>query len=809
MRSPNVGLRGVTVALLWAASIGSGAQFTLILRPGGNTWKIDEVEKISFNNKDAVRVANSPRATDLRADEYRKLQPQPILRVGILRKHQGGYLVRRDGGIWLPAAPDNAPPKATVSYAGLWSAATVTVQRDRSGKSATTLNGRELFAILPGGNRDEAVANFLMDENNFTGVGERNADAAFEERMSLLVAVGPSLGPAGGAKLRAMLLSDMVGSEQRLASGMAPYSSLLAELKVVAVSLQAFPNDPAQQKARASLLGRKASVDRRIAILKAFSAGELWDALLDKYGDFEQLDDSFPDLRTMREKAFIQSVAYHRDEGQRLRAKGDFDGALRELQTAQHRNPVDAGGESLVDLVRIEAARARSKVGVHKAIDSTAPVQSEIRRHLLFAENYMNDKRSDEAEREILAAEVLDKSSLDIVLARAKLARARTQPLKALAILDEYDRRAFTSEEITAGEMLRGNVVYELKRTKESLKAAMADAERDGDYGKAFTSAQSGLEIDADDGDFLLSVGRFAAIVRKPAVAEEAWQHYLKLSWVPGAAAAQRTAVYHDLPKIKETIPEPEGPGNWFSGYKSRPGSPYCPISLTFNAHVARVLSANKQTTTFQWNGAHLVQVAVEQQPGGAKSTYYFDYFGDNGGVRRVSTEEIRDPPAVPKFTINGPVAAGKAVYTAMRNNPTFDPLMAQKLTGKNVATVVVGNAYFNPFAWDGIYMFMVEYDSMGRVSLARQVPVGSQQAPLHTFEFAWDRDSRLRSITERGSGSYQRTMSYTGGKLSSEVITFRGTSSKIEYRYKGDILIEAECGNDPTLDGHGRKVTF
>lgn len=809
MRSPNVGLRGVAVALLWTASIGSGAQFTLILRPGGNTWKIDEVEKISFNNKDAVRVTNSSRATDLRADEYKKLQQQPVLRVGILRRHAAGYLVRRDGSLWLATAPDNASPKGTASFAGLWNAATVTVQKDRSGKSTTTLNGKELFAVLPGGNRDEAVANFLMDESNFTGVGERNADAAFEERMSLLIAVGPSLGPVGGAKLRAMLLSDMQGTEQRFASGMAPYSSLLAELKVVAVSLQAFPNDAAQQKARAALLDRKAAVDRRIAILKVFSAGELWDALLDKYGDFEQLDDSFPDLRGMREKAFVQSVAYHQAEGQTLRAKGDFDGALRELQMAQSRNPVDAGVESLVDLVRIEAARARSKVGVHKAIDVTAPVQSEIRRHLLFAENYMNDKRTADAEREILAAEALDKSSLDIVLARAKLARARTQPLKALTILDEYDRRAFTSDEITAGETLRGNIVYELKMSKESLKTAIADAERDGDYGKAFSSAQSGLEIDADDRDFLLSVGRFAAIVRKSAVAEGAWQHYLKLSWAPGAGAAQRTAVYHDLPKIKETIPEPEGSVNWFSGYKSRPGSPYCPISLTFNAHVTRVVSANKQTTTFQWNAAQLVQVGVEQQPGGSRATYYFDYFGDNGGVRRVATEEIRDPPAVPKFTTNGPVAAGKAVYTAMRNNPTFDPLMVQKLTGKNVATVVVGNPYFNPFAWEGIYMFMVEYDSKGRVKLARQVPVGSQQTPLHTFEFAWDDNSRLHSITEKGSGNYQRTMNYSGAKLSSELITFHGASAKIEYRYKGDILSEADCGNDPSLDGHSRKVTF
>jgi len=49
-----------------------------------------------------------------------------------------------------------------------------------------------------------------------------------------------------------------------------------------------------------------------VAILKAFRAGEFWDAYLDKYGDFERWDNSYLDLRKSREQAFLLSGQQHR-----------------------------------------------------------------------------------------------------------------------------------------------------------------------------------------------------------------------------------------------------------------------------------------------------------------------------------------------------------------------------------------------------------------------------------------------------------------------------------------------------------------
>jgi hypothetical protein len=51
--------------------------------------------------------------------------------------------------------------------------------------------------------------------------------------------------------------------------------------------------------------------------------------------------------------------------------------------------------------------------------------------------------------------------------------------------------------------------------------------------------------------------------------------------------------------------------------------------------------------------------------------------------------------------------------------------------------------------------------------------------------------------------------MTYSGNKLMVETVVFAGRSSKIEYKYKGDRLLEANCGDDVSLDSRSRHVTF
>jgi hypothetical protein len=92
-------------------------------------------------------------------------------------------------------------------------------------------------------------------------------------------------------------------------------------------------------------------------------------------------------------------------------------------------------------------------------------------------------------------------------------------------------------------------------------------------------------------------------------------------------------------------------------------------------------------------------------------------------------------------------------------------------------------------------------------VKSARQIPAAGQAS--RTLDFKWDGDSlRLIEIAERG-GVYKRTMTYSGNKLMMETVVFGGRSSRIEYKYRGDQLLEANCNDDVSLDSRSRHVTF
>lgn len=808
MQSSRVRFGGLFLLLSVAATSSQAAELVLILRPDGTSWQIEDARRITFNRKDRLRAGRSG-AEELSGDEYKKLTPLQILRAGVLRKHAAGYLARKDGDSWQPTAPDGANVKGATSYAALWESAQIVMETDRNAKHATPIRAADLFAILPGGDRDQAVADFLLDAGNFRGLGEGNADAALAERMSLLLFAAPSLsGPASG-RVQEMLIFEMHSADQKLDSGVAHYSDLLYGLKFVELSQKVFPRDAAQGKARDALLNRKAWLAQRMAILKALGAGELWDAVLEKYGEFDRYDSSFPEFQKLRTQAFQESGAGHYAEGKRLFGQRQYDPALRELKVAQQRSPADQEIATLIERVAIERDSTRPPP---PPPDPNSPEQIQIMRHVRSAEQLIDNKRLKEAEEEISLAERLNKESPSIMLARAKLLRASGQRPQALAMLDQYERRV-RKEDWTSAEELRGQIVPELRTLKEQAKDAIQKAEANGDYPAALASAQDGLTLDGNDPFFLLRGGLNSAILRKHTEAVELLNQYLRQSQGVSNESVQRGQVYDAIREVRDTVDEPNGSPNWFSGYKSPPGVSYCPISLAFNAPVNDVRGSRKQVTSYTWEGDRLKEIVVRsEQPGEKPFQVYFDYYSNPRSVRRVSSEPIAgkgEPAANPRFTKNGPAGPEPGVYTALLNNPIVDPLMVEKLTGNRAAAIVTGNPYFHPFVWEGLYLFLVEYDKQGRVASAHQVAAGSQPpAALHDFEFRWV-GWRLQEISERGSGSYHRTMTYAGDRLTGESISYNNAHSKIEYKYRGDHLVEADCTNDPSLEGRSRHVLF
>jgi tetratricopeptide (TPR) repeat protein len=799
----------VGLTLGCAAIAASAAQFVVVLKPGGASWQVLEAEKITFDGKDKLRSGSSKKL-DLSPDEYKRLQAQPIPLAGTVRMHAGGYLVHKQGGDWQPVVPDGATVKAATSYAALWSSATATLQKTKDAKSVAAIRVADLFAVLPAGTRDEAVAAFLEDEDNFHGVGERDADAAFQERMSLLVGVAGSVAGAPGTRIQQLLLLPMETINQQLSAGIAHYSDLQRGLQFATVSELAYPNDERQQRVRAALSDKLHWLDQRKAILKAFSAGELWDAFLDKYPEFERWENSFDEFPKLREKAFQESAGQHKAEGVRLYEAKHFAPALKELKLALVRSPGDQNIAALVEKVAIDEEREYSRLVKAKVLTPTEDVQ--IMRNLHNAENSIAGGRLKEAGDELAHAEAIDQGSPQIMFVRAELLLAGKEIQKALDMLDSCSRRVTSREDLDKVEALRSSIGTQLRMNKDNLKKAIKNAEDEGDYVSAMRNAEQGLALDPKDLDFLLHAGKSGVILRRSAEARTWLKQYLDLSQGPGNDAKLRAQVINVIAVSQTKTREPDGKPNWFSGYKSPANVFYCPESLIPNAHVAAVKGPRGLLATFEWNRDVLTKVhTVEQDAKGGlvSGTVYFDYFKDQKAVRRVGMEQfsVLEEPPTPRFTPFGPVGAGEGRYVALPNHPVVDPLMVERLMTKPVATLVVGNPYFNPFVWDGIFSFLAEYDDQGRVQSARQIGVVSGQAP-HEFDFKWD-GMRLMEIAERGGSGYRRTMAYTNNRLMSETIAFQGKTTRIDYKYQGDQLVEASSGDDPSIDGRSRKVTF
>ena len=639
--------------------------------------------------------------------------------------------------------------------------------------------------------------------------------------MSLLVSVASWVTGAPAEKLKKSLLTEMQTSNQRLSAGIAHYSDLEHGLLYADVSDKAYPNDEAQKKARDALREKKAWLDRRIAILKAFDKGQLWDEFIDKYGDFARYENSFEQLRKLRNKALQASAAQHKSEGIRLHDTNDpsdLPRALNELKLAQLRSPADQEIVALIHKVSVEDERNRARI-VKKDVDLTSALQVEVGRYLDAAENYINDKdysgdikeKWEAAEREILQAEALDKGSYRILYTRAELLRAQNKLLDAQKVVEQYLGRVSLPDDLKNGEKLRGQIIYELGSQKKKLQAANEKAEADGDFMHAGASAQAGVELDPSNLYFLLHAGLGNAMLRNRQLAQEQFAKYLEVSQASGSDEKQRAQVYGYVTAVNTEIPEPEGKPNWYSGYKSPPGVFYCPISLMPNAHAVDVKASKKQTASFEWSGDRLPAVHTRNLEMGQHDVgIYFDYFKE-GMVRRVADGSEnpfagKEDPQPPRLTPKGPVGPAPGEYVVLLDYPTVDPVMVQRLTGKSVATIVAGNAYFHPFVWNGVVPFLAEYDDQGRVKSATRLDK-SDQGP-RVLDFRWD-GPRLIEIAERGGQNYRRTMTYAGGMLKQEAVSYRGKNSKIEYKYKGDQLVEAICGDDGSVEGRSRHVTF
>lgn len=786
----------------------ASAAVTLVFQSGQSGWRTESVEKININGRPKVRLATTDR---ILPQQYKGLVER-LLEQTCVRVHAAGYPLIWVSGAWQPAYPDGLAIKSQTTATAAWQSVKLQIIRQPRGK-AEEIPVTGLVAILPATESGDALAEFVADVRNFTGVGETGPGQAFDHQMSLLVAVAPSAPPAAAARLKALLSSLMAGVAERAGTGIVALPELQTALRVAAIAELAFGQDPALRTLRGTIIGRKNWLDQRVAILKALASIRGWDFFLEKYGEFERFDHSFDDLRKTRTEAFRESAGEHREAGQRFYSSKQFPAAIREFRLASLRSPADRDLQALLDSARIEEARDTARRRQRPRPDPTSAAFRQLQQSLVFAENYIRDGKLEQAEGEILRMETLDPQGADGLLMRARLHQARKQLPQTLEILDDYDRKVIDPAEIAKGDALRANILYEIASTRDRLAKEIEVATARGDFAEASRLARSGAAIAPADPNLNYQAGVQALILRDHAGGTRYLRRYLELSKALPLEAPRRGTVYGVLSaSVIGNAAAAVGARSWFSGQPLQDGVYYCPMSLAPAARPLEVRASRKQTSSFEWGTAdRLISVkTVNGTPGEAGSAVYFDYF-PGGGVRRVNTEPFSQQEEVPLLAPDSAKVTPRGAWTLLPNHPQIDVAMVQRFTGKKVATVVAGNPYFHPFVWTGLFTFLAEYDADGRIRSASQINLPTT-APARILTFEWQ-DMRLTTVVERNSKGeptgYRRDISYSDGQISAETVHFQGKTNKIEYKREKGRLVEAICEADPSLDSRSRRVTF
>lgn len=729
----------------------------------------------------------------------------------------GGSLVRdmESGVVALYSAseieyllPENLPKTAPSDPVAIWkNAARISYKKSASDKMAADVAPGTFVAYLAGG--IEELARLVLDERALELLGGKGK--SFATQLEWIGAVMKAYAPnPAAAPLVKYLESAMRTRYQQFETGAAGLQVLSEALKLAELSQNVCPDQPEQAQLRKALTDRKAWLDRKAAVLRAFATAREWDAYLLGSRDFAKYQRAYPELKEKHAEALKQSLALHREAGERYMKEGEFGPGWREFRLASLRQPSDKLMQQKVLMawtdysrqVAVEQQRNRARISDGE--------RAAISQALTFADGYLKQNKLDLALKSALDAERIDRNSLQVLLKKAEILGAQREYGKALATLDDYDRLAVNEERKLASD-LRNELVFKRTNMLEEVKAQVQKALNEGRFHKIRQLAGEGLRGDGDDPDLLYAAGLAAIMTRDGNPGREMLTRYLNVSNTLDADEAQRSRVRIVLAGLAEPSGKEEGEANWMSGKRLPNNVYYDPISLAFQPRVDRIDASNKLRLTFSWEGVRLASIVPAFEKNERVTAERKIWFGYEDRVPQVALVTAGD--AAPAALGDDPDERFKRSNVVLTNNPYVDPLAIEKLTGKDVTVGVAGNRFFHPFVWEKPYYFRLTYDEGGRVKQAHEITDPKAGSGV-LVEFDWQGMQLVAIRAFEGAGRqaskiYERTMQYQDGRLTAEEIQGQGKASKIKYIYNAGKLISAECAADPTLDGRSRKVVF
>lgn len=797
---------GVLLTLAFAGLSAVPLHAAVIVTQTDKGFQFTDAVSINVNGKDKVLSLGAQPKGDSANGKY----PSVKLEAALLRDRATSlFAVSTDAGLEY-VIPEGLAKGTQPDAVKAWSDARIGYKAPD--KTQADISPASFVAFLPGDL--PSLVNLAKSESSVRLI-DSSDKTTFETQLSLISAIVKAYpkDPAASA-LQQYVESAMRSRYERFQGGLANTEVLNQALKYKDLSQSLFPDLPEHVKLREQIGQLKIWLDRKVAVLRAFASGEAWDQFVIADSDFDQYESSFPDLAKLRTQALQKSLESHRKAGEELASEREYGAAYRQFRLASMRQPSD---RVLAQQVTSSWANYSREVALDKQSERKQLSVGEreiLNQAIQFATNYKNENKLDLALNSITQGEAVDPNSLPLLLKKAEVLGARSEFAKAFAALDQYDLRAVDEERTTASS-LRNDLLFKQTSTLEDVKDQMKKAVADGKFVQLHELALKGLRASDNDPDLLYQAATAFIISREKQKSRELFMRYLSTTNTLDANPDQRNKVRSLLASItNESAMAESGTRNWLSGKKLPDNVFYCPISLAFQPKIDHIDASGKMKVAYEWNGDQLLSITptfekAEKNTGERKTNFaYGDKFPQ---VIAVSEGDAR--PAPPSSSDPDDQLRHSAVV--ILNNPYIDPDAVEKLTGRNVSLVMTGNRFFEPFVWDRVHFFRLNYDSFGRVAHAVELADASGALSGFSLDFEWDGQHLMAVRGYQGadpahrSQVYERTMEYQGGDLVAEDISSSGKRAHIKYNYNGSRLASAQCSNDASLDDRSRQVTF
>jgi hypothetical protein len=770
----------------------------------------EAVEDFQINGSRKIRLL--PEQTDdVDPNTVRKLSKIDMAQAGLLRNDGTGRLVNLNGpraprDIVLPENYSLRAPTAAKDVPGRLGLSLV---RNKRTKQADLL-APELFVVALFGNTpDESVRDFIGKDWAFANLDEQLA------AMRGFVASFPS-SPATKI-FRDSLERRVSASLARLEEG-GPYAEFLAARRFSELARQAFPADAPLQTLDARMADRIKFITDRPKLLRSLAALGDWDSLLDKYQEFERYEASFPEMEALHQEALEESARTHARRARAFEQRSDYDHASREATAALVRDPSNREIRKLLGDEKLLASQgeAQSNASRRRILPKGLPADVRFGNAINYADRAIADKDFKKAQDSIQDAEHENPGAPEIVLERAKLLAAQGRNSEALPLLDQYDRLVADPAEREKGYNVRRQVLYDLDKLKDATREQVTALLKDGQYSKLDELLRGALKLDGEDPDFLYQAGVTAAILRDTERAKVILNEFLTHSNAIGVDPKLRDRARRILAIVQQPKPTARKPEN----------ASYDPQSLAFQIPIDSV-QGNKVHMTFSWANGRVESIhttfdddkgaaayralvvagaadsgAVSAASSGDPGNFFFEYH-PTGALREVLTKKSAPAAATPYRVHVSHDDKGRAILIdddkhpeiVLPDHPYVDPAVLALVEGAPVTSVIAGNSFFNPFLWDGVHAFTVQYDAQGRAESAQEWNADN------LVRFSWD-GNQLVAIRAYRKGSeapyYQRTITYSGSNISGEDYSVNGRSGKIKYIYtNGKILQQIKIENE------------